>query len=125
VGNLELRLLRLEERRAADASGGILRRARSASTDSLAQFILARELAPEGERFEVMEERVWGYLDVPMEMAQLASKQGGWAEKLGDLIAERRGILEHMYSRYPEASRQHFGEEDAKGVNKTHEKEEQ
>jgi hypothetical protein len=126
VGNLELRLSKLEEQRQRAAGETILRLARAASTDNLARFVLARDLAPEGESFEVTEEEAWRYLGVSMEMAQLANQQDGWAEKLGDLLAARPGLLHHMHTEYPEATQRRYpllcSAGAAPGVNPTHER---
>jgi hypothetical protein len=122
VASLEARLEKLEQQRQRAAGEEIMRRARAASTDALSRFLLARELAEPEATFEEAEEQAWGCFGVPSALAQLANQRGAWGEELGDLLAARPGLLEHMYSRYPEASRQHFGEEDAKGVNPNHEK---
>jgi hypothetical protein len=100
VASLATRLQKLEERRAAEAAAEIMRRARSASTDALARFLLAFELADPEVTLEEAERQAWGYLDVPMAMAQTASQQEegtAWlGYQLGALLARRPGLREHM-----------------------------
>ena len=112
MASLVTRLQKLEERRAADAAAEIMRRARSASTDNLARFLLALELAEPESTFEEAEEQAWKCLGVSVGMAQTASQQEEWAERLGDqlgaLLARRPGLRAHMRSRYPTATSRRF-----------------
>ena len=115
MDSLEGRLSKLEERQALRAGEEIMRRARAASTDDLARFLLALELAEPEATFQEAEAQAWACLDVSMEMAQTAHRQDGWAEQLGDqlgaLLARRPRLWQHMRDRYPEATLRHFGED--------------
>jgi len=105
MDRLEGRLSKLEERQTSRVGEEIMRLARAASTDDLARFLLALELAGPEATFEEAEEQAWGYLGVSSEMARTANRQEGWAERLGDqlgtFLARRPGLREHMKKRYP------------------------
>jgi hypothetical protein len=112
VGSLERRVELLEERRALEAVGVILERARAASLDDAARFLLAKELAGPNATFEEAEEEAWRCIDVTPEMVQTVSRRDGLGEQLGTqlgaLLARRPGLHELMRERYPEATSRRF-----------------
>ena len=112
MDRLEGRLSKLEERQASRAGEEIMRRARAASTDALARFLLAFELADPEVTLEEAERQAWEYIDVSPEMVQTASQQEVAAERLGTqlgaLLAGRSGLRELMKNRYPGATRRRF-----------------
>jgi hypothetical protein len=83
VGSLAYRLEKLEQQRQQEAGEAIMRRARAASTDALARFLLARELAEPEATFEEAEEYAWRCLGVSSALAQLANQRGAWGRNLG------------------------------------------
>jgi hypothetical protein len=106
VVSLELRVSRLEERRADEAAAEIMSRARNAPLDALARFLLSPfELDAQRVEREEIERIAWRHLDVPLELVHQAAGRPEWAAALSDLLVARRGLLSHMRERYPELTR--------------------
>jgi hypothetical protein len=107
VGNLAYRLEKLERRRQQEAVEEIFRRARAASLDEAAKFLLTREeLEPRKVTFAEIERVAWARLGVSLDVVREAEKRlEFWADELGDLLAARRGLLSHMRSSYPGLTR--------------------
>jgi hypothetical protein len=104
VASLERRVELLEERQALEAVRVILERARDASLDDVARFLMAGyELEQKPELDEEDELRLWGHLGIPLEAVRLAEGRPElWHTQLGDLLGGRRGLQEHLREHHPE-----------------------
>jgi hypothetical protein len=104
VVSLERRVELLEERRLRETIDLIFERARAASLDDVAQFLMAGyELEQKPEPDEEEERCLWEFLGIPLETVRLAEGRPElWHTQLGDLLGGRRGLQEHVREHHPE-----------------------
>ncbi|MBV9453368.1 MAG: hypothetical protein JOZ19_04510 [Rubrobacter sp.] len=117
MGSLAARISQLEERRSHAAIQLIFECARAASLDDVARFITASfELEQEGMAHEddEREARAWAYLGIPLEAVRVAEPHPElWCSELGDMLADKRGLREHLCEHHPESADALYGQRGA------------